>query len=228
MHAWDTLILGLSQPERRNNLSIVVPIHPGINGLIGLCVQAFFARRIWILKWNWLDVAVSYTIVVFGIVGQRVDQFDVLRPWAFLHLGGSLLCDAIITVFMFIKLRWYKKRISVPAVQTMIRSLSIITVENGLVITVFVALNLSLYASRPHVVIHIAFHWMSGRLYANVLLAAVNNTRILEYKHPHSTIPAADSRAFQFMGVGLAPVAKDPECAEPNPVEHSSSTLPND
>ncbi|TFK26037.1 hypothetical protein FA15DRAFT_616573 [Coprinopsis marcescibilis] len=233
--AWESLIVSISLPERRLTFSSMAPLHPALNGLISLCVQGFFARRILILKWNKVDVSIAYLIfalsiaqligamgicVQFALVSQNIMFFNTVATWATLHLVSSLACDTLITVSMVIKLNQYKKQIAVPEARSMLRSLSINTVENGLVTTLCVALNLGFYFGRPQGTIHVAFHWLSGRIYGSVLLASVNNFRG-QYRE-NSTEAPVDSHAIRFrtINLGTMQTVRDAE-----PPRHSTDKM---
>ncbi|TFK21422.1 hypothetical protein FA15DRAFT_696369 [Coprinopsis marcescibilis] len=158
--------------------------------VVSLCMQCFFAWRIWVLRTSRVEPVVSGTIVTlsstqlaagFVVMAQFVKaEYDIAKLTRFsyssaIYLCANLACDVVITVTLFLMLRRYKLQTKLRSTRNVLDSLSRLTIENGLVLTVCVALALGFFFARPNDMVYMTFHWITGRIYANVLLASVNN-----------------------------------------------------
>ncbi|TFK20337.1 hypothetical protein FA15DRAFT_708206 [Coprinopsis marcescibilis] len=203
-NAWYILVLHSSR------VGPLTMMYPTFSGGVALCVQWFFAWRIWILRHNIIEGFISALVfllalvqfgagigisVQFSKVNREITRFGTVTAIK-THLLSALICDSIITITLVIMFNRYRSRSSIHSTRSMLASLSRNTVESGLIITVFAILNLTFYYTTPNNMIHVAFQWLLGRVYANVLLASMVRSRSKQRANDrtsHSTTPMLPS-----------------------------------
>lgn len=160
---------------------IAVPL---LSGIVSATVQLFFAWRIWVLSKSVplagliVSIAVTqglcamYSGIRFAIIND-VTKIASLFPTATIWLGGSALCDFIITISMVT----FLARASTGFSQTdsVITKLIRMTVETGLVTTTVAITELILYLVYPHNNLHMIPALALAKLYTNTLLATFNS-----------------------------------------------------
>ncbi|EAU82301.1 hypothetical protein CC1G_08913 [Coprinopsis cinerea okayama7 len=191
-NAWHSLVLSISNPALVFTPSMSAPVLQIFNAVVATSVQSFFAWRIFILSSKKIEkiasgvvaslavigmgFAVSVAAQYFLILGGKAPTANV-NLLAGLQLGTHLLCDGIITASMMAVFAGYKERIAIAETKDLLNTLTRNTLENALATTVVASLNLAFFLARPGDLIHVAFHYVIGRLYANVLLTSLNNGR---------------------------------------------------
>ncbi|CAE6499484.1 unnamed protein product [Rhizoctonia solani] len=163
---------------------IAVPL---LSGLVSATVQLFFAWRIWILSRSIPLTGLIATIAVtqglcamysgtkFAILND-ISKIGTLFPTATIWLGGSALCDFIITISMVT----FLARASTGFSQTdsVITKLIRMTVETGLVTTTAAITDLILYLVFQKNNLHMIPALALAKLYTNTLLATFNSRSV--------------------------------------------------
>ncbi|TFK22878.1 hypothetical protein FA15DRAFT_757672 [Coprinopsis marcescibilis] len=186
--SWYILVL----PSRRPGFEFTPPgfsaASPLLTALISFCVQSFFARRIWMLCPKARAVATLIELLslvqlsagaaitaMFTLNGYDFRASQAFKPTFGTYLGSNLACDCLITVtLVIVLLRHYRDQSTVSSTRRMLDMLSRNTMENGLMVTACVALELAFYLTRPGDLVYAAFQWVSGQIVANVILASIN------------------------------------------------------
>lgn len=164
-----------------------------VNGIVSGMIQIFFAWRIWILAGrSTRSYALGGFIVLLALVqclsaiisGARIstvsrtkspiDTVVAIFPGCVVWLSGSLLCDIVITVSMFLLLTRTRRQTSFRRTETLLTKLITLSVETGLATTIVAALELALLVAHPLEEYHEAPAYALGKLYSNALLATLN------------------------------------------------------
>ncbi|KAG2014374.1 hypothetical protein CC2G_011198 [Coprinopsis cinerea AmutBmut pab1-1] len=189
---WHAFIMAFRDPALATVPASSGPALQMMNGVVACTVQAFFGWRIWVLSSKKIEKGLSVMITLLAVSGLALaiavaTQFIYLisgrvptanvNVLAGLQLSFHLVCDAMITLSMIMVFAGYKERIAITETKNLLNALTMNTLENGLATTVVASLNLAFFLARPGDMIHAAFHYLIGRLYANVLLASLNNRR---------------------------------------------------
>ncbi|TFK21902.1 hypothetical protein FA15DRAFT_62728 [Coprinopsis marcescibilis] len=183
-----------------------------VGAIMGTCMHGLFAWRIYSLRTTRWDVVAAVLVVLLSInqlasalaaaimffmIGN--DQWKTVDfgPIIALHLGGSLACDGLVTAVMISLLSRYKALTIFSATKSMLACLILMTLETGFLITTFALLNLIFFLVRPHDSIHHVFHWALGRIYANAILASLNNRQSMRAM-ASSTMPEHQTIRFAY------------------------------
>jgi len=158
---------------------------PVMSSIISFTVQMFFAWRIWILSRKvWIPIAVVIISTIQAVSGiwtgthahfiadfTQVEKHDskTTAVW----LGGTALCDVIITVSMIYYLT--TARTGFRATNAILVKIVRVTVETGLVCSTFAILDLSLFLSFENNYYHMVMCIALSKLYSNSLLVALNS-----------------------------------------------------
>ncbi|EAU89932.2 hypothetical protein CC1G_08414 [Coprinopsis cinerea okayama7 len=184
---WHALITVLSLPPDAVKYASTGPFLQITTSLVVFAVQMFFGWRIYIVSSIKLEkIFLSACVVLTAIAGLILailvghhyltnSMGHIINLVVVLQLGFNLVCDAFITIGMVILLLRYKHEINIAETKHILNSLTLHTLENGLATTIIASLNLLFFLKRDGDLIHAAFNYLIGRLYANVLLASLNN-----------------------------------------------------
>ncbi|KAJ7906310.1 hypothetical protein B0H13DRAFT_1716324 [Mycena leptocephala] len=156
------------------------------SGLVGACVQSFFASRIyriskslyipclsWILSFSRL--LGSITVFVYGLRMKTIPEFEARWSWLLNSLWSVASAnDVIITATLVYRLRQQR-----PAAEK--RTLALVdkliawTMETGVITSAAGLASLGCFVTMPGNYIWIAFFVVNARLYSNSLLASLNS-----------------------------------------------------
>lgn len=161
------------------------------NGLIGLIVECFFARRVYILSGNWVLTAIivllSCVHFAFGIVFTidsfmlpSIQDFDKLTWVTSVGLGSAAAADIIIAVSLCYYL--LKSRTGFSRTDSLITTLTLYSLTTGLITGILASLVVITFAVVPRDYIWEAFFWLLGKFYVNSLLATLNSRDHLREK----------------------------------------------
>jgi len=164
---------------------------PLLGSVTAVTVQIFFAYRIWVLSgkkswWLCLLIAVFSAVggiseASGGIYSYVVKDFSrgVLRTFALVWLIGSVVTDGLITLSMLYLLGRRRSEESSFFSKNAISKIVRLTVETNLLTTTVATTALILIVVRPDK------DWFNcptaiiGKLYANALLASLNNRIVI-------------------------------------------------
>ncbi|KAJ3514760.1 hypothetical protein NMY22_g14636 [Coprinellus aureogranulatus] len=186
--------------------------------LVAVAVQAYFSLP---RKPEWkpgserarqmglTQLATSTLITYVAFSAQRELArltYDTLQQKAItLWLASAAAADFTITATLVYLYMGFRKKTERPESRSIINMLILHTVENGAVTSLCALLQLAFYSAKPDSLIFIAFSYINGRLYANVLLASLNTNRtfqrqvISETDYTMPSLPLAQLRqGLQF------------------------------
>ncbi|RPD78565.1 hypothetical protein L226DRAFT_457558 [Lentinus tigrinus ALCF2SS1-7] len=105
-------------------------------------------------------------------------EFGVHYRWVFtLGLVLSCVVDFLITSGLCFYLR--RSRTGTGRFDHILDSVTLYTVENGLLTSVTTVVSLIFWLSKPHVLVYLGLHFAISKLYANSFLASMNARKIL-------------------------------------------------
>ncbi|KAG2011496.1 hypothetical protein CC2G_011603 [Coprinopsis cinerea AmutBmut pab1-1] len=168
---WHSLVLALNNQESTDRLlkyPEATVANPMLNGLAAWLVQLCFAYRIWILASTMIGKSAAVLVTLGRNVVESTNDPVTQRAVA-AYLSITVICDILITIAMISILTTF------TATKRLLNTLTVHTIENGLITTLCATVNLILYFARPDDAIHIAFQFIIGRLHANVLMAYLNH-----------------------------------------------------
>ncbi|KAI0779880.1 hypothetical protein C8Q74DRAFT_722519 [Fomes fomentarius] len=155
-----------------------------------LIVHLFFAFRLYKLsKGNKWITGVVVTLALLRVGAAMVttvklihigsfSEFGQRFDWAFtLGLVLSSVVDFLITGGLCYYLR--RNRTGAGEFDHVLDSVTLYTVENGLLTSVTTVVSLIFWLARPHVLIYLGLHFAISKLYANSFLASMNARKIL-------------------------------------------------
>jgi len=185
------LVMNFNNPEALNKTSWSMNLQTDCNGLIGLIVECFFARRVWIMSGNlWLTgLIVLLSCVHFGLgIVFTVEGFFLVQTSKFgqliwvtsAGLGSAAAADIIIACALCYYLT--KNRTGFSRTDSLITTLIAYSLTTGLITSVLAFIAVVTFATMPTNFIWLAFFWILGKCYVNSLLAALNSRDFLRGK----------------------------------------------
>jgi len=169
-----------------------------VNGLIGLIVECFFARRLLRLSGGsrvgyFLAGLVCFlSLIHFGLgvfFTERLfalglfSKFPELTWITKVGLGSAAACDLIIAV----GLCWYlyQSRTGYRKTDSLIVTLMLYTLNCGLLTGIGAAMVVITFSVFPTTLFFMAFFWILGKLYCNSCVAMLNSRQALRGKLGH-------------------------------------------
>jgi len=162
-----------------------------LTAFVTIITHSFFAYRIFGLsKGNWfvvgpimalatLRVGFASTTCAKMLIYRSFSKFVSEVSWVFtMGLVTSSILDVVITSCLL----WYlrKARTGFAGMDQIINTLSLYAIENGLLTSVAIVISLGFWLGmRKDNLIFMAIHFVVAKLYANSLLAALNNRKQL-------------------------------------------------
>ncbi|KAF5382560.1 hypothetical protein D9615_002946 [Tricholomella constricta] len=137
------------------------------NGLIGLIVECFFARRVWIMSGNlWLTgviVVLSFVHFVEGFILTETTKFGELVWVTSAGLGSAAAADIIIACALCYYLT--KNRTGFSRTDSLITTLIAYSLTTGLTTSVIAFIAVVTFAIMPTNFIWLAFFWILGKMH---------------------------------------------------------------
>ncbi|KAH9851398.1 hypothetical protein C2E23DRAFT_886575 [Lenzites betulinus] len=167
-----------------------VGISIALTAILTVIVHLFFALRLFKLsKGNyWITIPIA-GLAVARVAAALVTTIELIRlgsfhdfgerfRWVFtLGLVLSSVVDFLITGGLCYYLR--RSRTGTGRFDHILDSVTLYTVENGLLTSVTTVVSLIFWLVRPHVLIYLGLHFAISKLYANSFLASMNARKIL-------------------------------------------------
>ncbi|KAF8895422.1 hypothetical protein BD779DRAFT_726215 [Infundibulicybe gibba] len=163
-----------------------------MDGLIGLIVECFFARRLWIMSGNLILTAIIVLLacihfglgIVEGFLLVETNKFPELIWVTSAGLGSAAAADIIIACSLCYYLS--KSRTGFSRTDSLITTLTVYSLTTGLITSVIASIAVVTFATMPTNFVWLAFFWVLGKCYVNSLLAALNSRGSLREKvAPH-------------------------------------------
>lgn len=155
---------------------------PAITGIIGGCVQAFFAWRVKVLTGSWvLYLIISFcsaasflmgiaTAIAIGIVPEYV-EFQKFKVVVIIWLVSAVSADIMITSILVFHLKNHKTGFS--NTDNHIDRIIRMTVQTGLLTAVWALVDLLVYL-LDNTGTHLIFNFPLSKLYTNSLMSSLN------------------------------------------------------
>ncbi|KAI0755251.1 histone acetylation protein-domain-containing protein [Daedaleopsis nitida] len=169
------------------------------NGLIGLIVETFFARRVWMMSRNWLitgiivvlaclhfasdgSVLASANFAGLGVVFtvESFSKFGRLTWVTSVGLGSAAVSDILIAIAMCYYL--YTKRTGLRRTDSVVTTLMVYSINSGLTTSIIASICVVTFAAMPTNFIWLSFFWIMGKCYVNSFLALLNSRESLRDK----------------------------------------------
>ncbi|OCH90855.1 hypothetical protein OBBRIDRAFT_754219, partial [Obba rivulosa] len=155
---------------------------PAMVGIIATGVQLFFAWRIKVLtRKNWVVAIVVVTAMgsIFGGIGTSIAihfvpefiEFQKFQVVVIVWLILAAVCDSTITISLTLHLR--RHRTGFTATDHLLDKIIRITVQNGLITSIWAIGDLITYLATPTGA-HLAMNFPLAKLYTNALLSSLN------------------------------------------------------
>ncbi|RDX50277.1 hypothetical protein OH76DRAFT_1349316 [Lentinus brumalis] len=157
-----------------------ISLQTDCNGLIGLIVEVFFARRVWMMSRNWLITGIiflfaaarhSCTLTLRRFILGRFSKFKSLTWETCVGLGSAAAADIIIASAMCYYL--YTKRTGLKRTDSVVALLMVYSVNSGLTTSIIATICVITFATMPTNFVWLSFFWIIGkcRCYVNSFLA---------------------------------------------------------
>ncbi|KAL4250774.1 hypothetical protein ABKN59_006072 [Abortiporus biennis] len=185
------------------------------NGIIGMAVEFFFARRVWIMSHNWFLTSVicvlatiHFTLgILFTVESFILGEFSKFKSLTWITctgLGCAAAADIIIALSMCIYLS--KKRTGIDRTDSLVTTLMIYSINTGLLTSIIATISVVLFAIMPLNFVWLCFFWILGKCYVNSLLASLNSRKGLRSKVYASAVSLSRSRAIQDLSFREEPI----------------------
>lgn len=197
------LVQNFTNEEALRRTTWSMNLQTDCNGLIGLIVECFFARRVWIMSGNAILtlIIVLLACVHFGLgVVFTIEEFLLVENTRFFKLiwvtsaglGSAAAADVIIACALCYYL--LKSRTGFSSTDSLIATLIAYSLTTGLITSVLALICVVTFATMPTNYIWLAFFWILGKCYVNSLLAALNSRDSLRERAK----PRLDGTFFQL------------------------------
>ncbi|KZT65925.1 hypothetical protein DAEQUDRAFT_813903 [Daedalea quercina L-15889] len=170
-----------------------------LTAITTVTVHFFFSYRLYRLsKGNWFVVGPLLILALGRVVCAVATSAELIRlasyyefyvhyRWLFtLGLVLSTVLDIMITSSLCLYLR--KSRHSGSGrLDQLLNSVTLYTVENGMVTCIATVLSLIFWLAMPHALVYLALHFAISKLYANSFLASMNARKMLRVQNTQSS-----------------------------------------
>jgi len=190
---YSVLVLNFDKPAVLSTTTWSMNVQTDFNGLIGIIVECFYARRVWIVSRNiYLTVIILILSVIHFALGIvfTIGSFETTRAefsnliWiTSVGLGSAAAADMLIGVSLCYYLS--KNRTGFSRTDNLISTLMKYSLTTGFLTGIMACLVVITFATMPNNFVYVAFFWISGKCYVNCVLAALNSRESLREKaHP--------------------------------------------
>ncbi|TFK84127.1 hypothetical protein K466DRAFT_602278 [Polyporus arcularius HHB13444] len=173
-----------------DNAFWAVGISIALTAVLTVIVHFFFVFRLFKLsKGNyWITVPIA-VLAVARVAAAFVTTVELIRLGSFYEFGVhfrwvftlglvlSCVVDVLITAGLCFFLR--RNRTGSGRFDHILDSVTLYTVENGLLTSVTTIVSLIFWLAKPHVLVYLGLHFAISKLYANSFLASMNARKIL-------------------------------------------------
>lgn len=185
------LVTNFNNPEALARTFWSMNVQTDCNGLIGLIVECFFARRVWLLSRNYIltgaiillscvHFALGIVFTIDSFLLPSANDFNQLIWVTSAGLGSAAAADLLIASSLCYYL--LKSRTGFSRTDSLITTLTLYSLTTGLITGVIASLVVVTFAVVPADYIWEAFFWLLGKFYVNSLLATLNSRDSLREK----------------------------------------------
>ncbi|KAA1469756.1 hypothetical protein DENSPDRAFT_928362 [Dentipellis sp. KUC8613] len=185
------LITNYNNPSALADDMWAMSLQTDCNGVIGLIVEVFFARRVYMMSRNWLITGLIVVLacihfglgVVFTVESFILVQFSRFPELTWITCTG-LGCAAAADLLIAFTMCWYlfRSRTGFERTDSMITTLMIYSINTGLVTSIVATGAVIAFAVMPLNFVWLAFFWVLGKCYVNSLLAILNSRDVIREK----------------------------------------------
>ncbi|KAL4253253.1 hypothetical protein ABKN59_004750 [Abortiporus biennis] len=195
---WIYLISNYGNPGIADYIPWAVGTNFVITVAITYIIHCFFAHRIYTLsKGNWYITAPIYIFATLRLISALVTTSLMMKmksyqtffhTYIWLFVLGLALSAAVDTLIAA-ALCWYlhKSRTGFSSMDNIIDSITLYTVENGLLTCVATIASLICWVSLPDTLVFLALYFTISKLYANAFLATLNARKVLRGRSQSSS-----------------------------------------
>ncbi|KAJ3552896.1 hypothetical protein NM688_g3913 [Phlebia brevispora] len=220
---WQYLIEHFGNGSTASQIAWPISVTIALTAVVTFLVQCFFAHRIYTLsKQRWYiaaPIAFFATLRVVSAISCTVQmarsgtwaKFAKNSAWLFTTgLSISAVVDVSIAMVLIVYLK--KSRTGWSAMDEIIDTIVLYTVENGALTSVFAVLSLICWVTMKSNLIFLALHFAISKLYANSFLATLNARRSLQQRSQQSSdfnnhqLPVLFPRGYRSNRYSGAPV----------------------
>ncbi|KAJ3481815.1 hypothetical protein NLI96_g7405 [Meripilus lineatus] len=198
---WNYLIGNFGNADIADTIPWTVAATIALTAFLTFFVHCFFCHRIHTLsKTSWWITA---PIVLHNFLYSPSSQWSPVTTSQMIRLGSyteftgkfswvftmGLALAAVVDVLIAAGLCWYlnKSRTGFSTMDGIIDSITLYTVENGMLTCVTTVVSLICWLSMPRNLIFLALHFAISKLYANAFLATLNARKVLRGKSQGSS-----------------------------------------
>ncbi|KAL1950770.1 hypothetical protein VTO73DRAFT_5894 [Trametes versicolor] len=185
------LITNFTDADNLDKTTWSMALQTDCNGLIGLIVEVFFARRVWMMSHNWLITGVILVLAAlhFGLgvvftaqsfILGRFSKFKSLTWVTCLGLGAAAAADILIAGAMCYYL--YRKRTGLKKTDSLVTTLMLYSINTGLATSIIGTISVISFGAMPTNFVWLGFFWIMGKCYVNSFLALLNSRDRLREK----------------------------------------------
>jgi len=177
------LVTNYNNPPALRTTVWSLALQTDCNGLVGMLVELFFARRVYKLSGNviltliicilsFIHFSLGVYFTVMCLLFQEFSKLPSLIWVTTLGLGSAAIADLLIAGSMVFFLK--RARTGIPRTDSIISTLMVYAINTGLATSVVAVICVLCFAFMPVNFIWLSFFWILGKLYANSLLANLN------------------------------------------------------
>jgi len=215
---YSVLVLNFNNPDILLTPTWSMNVQTDFNGLIGLIVEVFYARRVWIVSRNIYLTAVILVLAVihFGLgIVFTIGSFETSRAnfgslvWVTsVGLGSAAAADMLIGISLCYYLS--KNRTGVKRTDNLIATLMKYSLSTGFLTGIIACAVVLTFGIMPNNFVYVAFFWLLGKCYVNSVLAALNSRESLREKAHHNLNDGSFLHLSGMPSGALPPVMRKP------------------
>ncbi|TCD66512.1 hypothetical protein EIP91_001288 [Steccherinum ochraceum] len=187
---WEYLIENFGNDSIADHITWTIAVTIALTAVITFFVHMFFAHRIFSLsRHNYLITLpiallalarLALALVSTSKMIQLRSYHDFVQYWAFIFTAGLSSATAVdIMIAGALIYYLHRSRTGFSSMDAIIDSITLYTVENGLLTSVTTLVSLICWVSMPHNLIFLGLHFAISKLYANAFLATLNARKVL-------------------------------------------------
>ncbi|PFH50198.1 hypothetical protein AMATHDRAFT_61536 [Amanita thiersii Skay4041] len=186
--AWDDLVKGWGDDQVLRRWDWPIGVLTSLSGFVAFCVHGFFCWRMWSLNSRVQPIFIMTISIVqwifatySGALGLSIGRgrSTDLDPYVITWLGGSALCDVLITIFMCRILIGKGSNAAFKHTKDAMNLLVKVTIETGMATSIVAVIELILFSKFPKNNLHYLCFLFLSKLYSNTMLATLNTRKII-------------------------------------------------
>jgi len=215
---WFYLIQNFGVPGISDRIPWTVGATIALTAVLTIMVHTFFAHRVYSLSGKSWYITIPIGVLAICRVGFamvttskliRLKSFNLFvhtYSWVF-TLGLSLAVCVDILIASSLCYFLNKSRTGFSSMDTVINSITLYTIETGLLTCIVTTLSLICWITMPTNLIFLAMHFAISKMYANALLATLNSRTRLRGRGQSSSDREMGGPAFLFPDPKFSPQA---------------------